>query len=452
MAIPVKMPQVGQDIESGRILEWYVKEGDEVKKGDVLAVVESDKANFEVEAYESGIIIKLLYSPGEEAKVFEPIAFIGEPEEKLNPEIAGISLDKSENTTQDQSAEIAEKNEDSPTSVSNRIKENHNTSGRVTASPSAKRIAKENNLDIRNIYPSGPNSRIIKRDVLNYLNSIASSAQKATPMAKRIAGAEGIEIKELSGSGVGGKITKEDVLDSLASKRDPVSKPALLTPEKNDSVIEFSRHRQRIAERLSISKQTIPHYYLFIDVIADKILIWKDKIFKQLGMKVSFNDVLIKSVSTALKKFPQLNSHVDDEKLVLKPNINIGVAVSLKDGLLVPVIPDADLKKIGEISEISRKNAENARKGIINYSSTGTFTISNLGMFGIKNFSAIINPPESAILSLGVIEKRVVFDNQNITVANVVSLGLAVDHRAIDGAYASEFLGELKKYLESFNG
>jgi pyruvate dehydrogenase E2 component (dihydrolipoamide acetyltransferase) len=429
MATPINMPQIGQDLETGKIIEWHVKEGDEVKKGDIIATVESDKASFEVEVSESGIIIKLLFEEGDEAQVFKPIAYLGAPGETVQGDLA-------KNEIQGSSADLNDYNAVSGTLIAKAgIKADNNL--KLFASPSAKRIAAENNLTLDAIPASGPNGRIIKRDVLRLLEKSSLQGLKATPVARKIATIEGVGLERLQGSGPGGKIQKEDVLGSIKHVGD-------------DEVVYFDKSRKRIAERLTYSKQTIPHYYLFIEVDVTRPLKWKSKIFEEVGIKLSFNDILIKELAQVLRDFPLLNSHVDDEKVLLKSNINIGVAVSVENGLLVPVIPDADIKSVNEINLLSKKNADDARRGIVNPGIVGSFTVSNLGMFGINMFQAIINPPESAILSVGTIEKKVIPSEDGIRVASMVTLGLAVDHRAVDGAYAAKFMKALKDGLELY--
>ncbi len=423
------MPQIGQDLETGKIIEWHVTEGDEVKKGDIVATVESDKASFEVEVSESGTIIKLLFEEGDEAEVFKPIAYLGTPGETLQGDLAkselqGINVDSNNNKAV--SGNIIT---EAGTKADNNL--------RLFASPSARRIAAENNLALDAISPSGPNNRIIKRDVLSLLEKSALHGLKATPVARKIATVEGVGLEKLQGSGPGGKIQKEDVLGSMKHGGD-------------DKVVYFDKSRKRIAERLTYSKQTIPHYYLFSEVDVTRPMNWKSKVFEEVGIKFSFNDILIKKLAQVLKDFPLLNAHVDDEKVILKSHINIGVAVSVENGLLVPVIPDADTKSVNDINFISKKNADDARRGIVNPGIVGSFTVSNLGMFGINMFLAIINPPESAILSVGTIEKKVIPSEDGIRVASMVTLGLAVDHRAVDGAYAARFMKALKDGLELY--
>jgi len=367
MARAINMPQVGQDIKTARIVQWHVKEGDAVNRGDIVATVESDKASFEVEAFEEGVILQLLYAEGDEAKVFDPIATIGEPGQQPEKTDAGQQPET------------------------------------ILASPVVRRMAGERNIPLHRVSGSGPGGRIIKKDLVAFID-----AQEVTGDQKK------------KGNGP-------------------------------DQVIEFSRMRKRIAERLMASKQQIPHFYLFNDVDVTDLLSWRSKTSKDLNTRVSVNDMIVKICAEVLQEYPRLNAHVDRDKLIVKKQINIGIAVSVEDGLLVPVIPDTDKKTITEIGEISRRNAENARRGILGNPAAGTFTVSNLGMYGINLFQGIINPPECAILSIGAIEKKVVPFEHGIAVRDYVTLGLACDHRAVDGAYAASFMDSMKTSIQSFD-
>ncbi len=430
MAIAINMPQVGQDIDFARIIEWHVSEGDVVKEGDILATVESDKASFEVETSESGIVLRLLFKKGDEAAVLKPIAYIGQKNESI--------LDaKEKKISATKKIEIKE-------GLSSSINEEIGRDG-LLSSPSARRIAKENKLELSEINGSGPHGRIVKKDVEAYLE-LAKSEKKATPVAKKIAKETGLSFGSIDGSGYGGRIMKKDIISSISQV-----KSSILKAIPGDKEVYFNKARKRTAERLLFSKLTIPHYYLFIEVDITVAVNWRKTTNSKLGTKISINDIIIKSTSEVLRKYPEMNSWVDDEKILIKPEINIGIAVSTPAGLLVPVIPDADRLNLIEISEQSRKNAEDARKGIINMIKPSTFTVSNLGMYGISRFLPIINPPECAILSVGAIEKKVVPKNNDVVIIDSLTLGLACDHRAVDGAKASEFLNSLKEITENFS-
>lgn len=433
MATAINMPQVGQDLETAVITEWLVKVGDEVAKGDIIAVVDSDKASFEVEAFEAGTVLQILYQEGEVGKVFEPIAFIGKPGEL--PDVDDEPIDEVPQNTEVEKA--AKDTELAGSEIQSNGKQ------KQFVSPSAKRVARENKVELADVTGTGPGSRVIKSDILDYLKQ--KPTIKATPVAKNIASSEGVDLQQVAGSGPGGRIHKYDVIGSLGRKS------KVLQPAQEDEVIYFDKMRKLIADRLTFSKQTIPHYYLFVEVDVTKLLQFKQKLAENPGIKVSINDMLVQVVAKALVNNKQLNAHVDDEKVVVKPAVNIGIAVSVDNGLLVPVLASADQMTLQEISETTRKLASDARRGVVNTAVQGTFTISNLGMYGIKRFNAIINPPECGILTVGAIEQKVVPRGRSLEIIDMMELGLAVDHRAVDGATAAEFLGYIKQELENYN-
>ena len=384
MAIAVNMPQIGQDINKGVIREWYVGEGDQIEEGDILATVESEKAAFEVEALDSGILIKILFEAGQEAEVFKPIAYIGEPGEKI-PEPSDYKPE-----TRDSVPQEGDTLDPSPDPASNR---------KIFASPAVKRMAREHNISLDEIRGSGPEGRIIKRDLLSYME--------------------------------GGN---EQPMDNAG---------------KADQVIPFGPPRQSIARRLTQSKQNIPHFYLSRHINVSGMLAERKKFNENHPDKLSINDLILFAVAGSLREFPKLNAHVQHHQIILKGNINIGIAVIVEDGLLVPVIPDADRKSLDEISHIAKDIIQKAQRGIMQGGSPGSFTVSNLGMYGISEFQAIINPPETAILSVGNAEKRAVPGDQGVEFADFMTFGLACDHRVIDGAYGARFLASIADNLEN---
>jgi len=402
MAKPLLMPQVGQDIETAEIVRWLVKEGDYLKEGEIFVEVESEKAAFEVEAEESGTVLKLLYEEGQEVKVLEPIAYVGEPGEKL------------EDTAVSDTKAVQEKEKTSGEKAT-ALEEARPEETKILAAPAAKRVAREHGIDLAGIRGSGPGGRIVKEDVL----AAIASGGLSEP-----AGPERPGVEKLMSPGVEEALTE-------------------------DKEIPFTRMRKRIAERLTLSKQTIPHFYLFLEVKISAALAWREAFNRETGSKVSINDIIVKAAASALAVHRALNAHIAGEKHILRKNINIGVAVTTEAGLLVPVIPDADLKDIQEISRLSGENAADARRGVLKAGSPGTFTVSNLGMYAISSFLPVINPPECAILGVGSIAKKAVPSaGSGIEVCDMMTLSLACDHRAVDGAYASGFLNEVRRRLE----
>ncbi len=394
MAKSIILPQVGQDLETAVIVEWHVKEGDHIQKGDIVAIVESDKAIFEVEAFESGTILKLLYEEGDEGKVLQPIALIGEPEEKLengkDEDIAPIPIER----------DIQEKPANKKTEPTAGLKQ--------FSTPSARRIAREYNVDLSSIRGSGPAGRILKKDVLAFVES-----HKEEPV--KIADA-------------------------------PYGQPS-----EQDQEILFSKMRQGIADRLVQSKQTIPHFYLFMDVDMTAALAWRAAHNRNSEIKITVNDLIVKGVARALEKFPRMNAHVASDRLIVRKDVNVGMAVTLSDGLVVPVIQNADRKNIYEISTTVRENATKAKTGVMKAPAPATFTVSNLGMYDIDSFLPIINPPECAILGVGNVKKQFIpLQDHSITVREMMKLSLACDHRAVDGTYAAQFLKAVRDFLKNF--
>ncbi len=430
MATAINMPQVGQDIETARILEWFVEVGQEVNEGDILATVESEKANFEVEAFEAGTVLALLFREGDTAKVLKPIAYIGSEGEEVPAATSAMIADRAPAAPDIQVTEAPV---------------NHLPAGSKSfSSPSARRVAREVSLDLGLVTGSGPGGRIIKRDVDKYALT-AHDNRKITPLARNMAHDLGLPKTSIPGTGPAGKIVKNDILGLLGQPR---SHP--LQAEAGDRVVEFDRTRKRIAERLSFSTLTIPHYYLFKEVDVSRALAWRESFNLTSETRISVNDILVSATARALKDYPGMNAHVDEEKLVIKPRVNMGIAVSTEKGLLVPVIAGAEGLTIGEISELSKKIANDARRGVIASTAPGTFTISNLGMYGIQKFLPIINPPECAILGVGSIEKKAVPQGDGIRFIDCMTLGLACDHRAVDGDQAALFLEQLRKNMEDF--
>ncbi|MBD3391224.1 MAG: biotin/lipoyl-binding protein [Chitinivibrionales bacterium] len=400
-AAAVPMPQVGHDIETGTVLEWKVKEGDPVKKGDIVAVVESEKASFEVEVYQSGTILKIVHAEGDEVRVFSPLAYVGNPgdviEEGGAQGPAHAALEKEEAAAAPASA------------ASPAVPAARRGGQKLIASPSAKRIARERGMDLAAIAGTGPGGRIVKRDVVGAAPSAPPAPAAAAPVS-----------------------------------------PAI-TPSPGDEVMAFSKMRQGIARNLTLSKQTIPHFYLFVDVDMTHAMTWRKAFNEARGSRITVTDIIVMATAQALREFPQLNSHVDAAKMVLKKDINIGIAVSVEAGLLVPTIPDVDRKDLFEISAAVKANAEAAKRGVIKLPKPGTFTISNLGMFSVGKFLPIINPPECAIMGVASAEKRVVYAGHNsMMIRDMMTLSLACDHRATDGTYAAQFLNRIKERIENF--
>lgn len=401
----ITMPRLSDTMTEGKVAKWHKNVGDTVKEGDLLAEIETDKAVQDFESEFNGVLLKQGVEEGGAAPVDSVLAIIGPAGTDVSavgaPKAAGQSTEK----PVEQKAEA--KTEEKAASVAN-----SSSSDRVAISPLAKKMAQDKGVDINSVQGSGENGRIVKKDIENY-----------QPAAKPAASAPAASAAPVAVSFVQGEDTE--------------------TPN--------SQVRNIIAKRLSESKFSAPHYYLMVEINMDKAIEARKEINSLPDTKISFNDMIIKATAIALRKHPQVNSSWAGDKIIHRGNINIGVAVAIPDGLVVPVLKNTDQMTYTQISASVKDMASRAKsKGLkANEMEGSTFSISNLGMFGIETFTSIINQPNSAILSVGaIIEKPIVKDGQ-IVVGNTMKLSLACDHRVVDGATGAQFLQTLRTYLES---
>ncbi|MDN5311774.1 MAG: hypothetical protein PWQ68_747 [Thermoanaerobacteraceae bacterium] len=435
MATVVKMPKLGTTMEEGTIIKWLKKEGEPVEKGEAYVEIQTDKVNLEDEAPESGILRKILVPEGAVVSVGKEIAIIAGVDEPL-PEISEEKAKETENPAS-QNLKTGEEIKEQP-------KETEAVEGKVKASPAAKRVARENDVDLSKVTPTGPDGRIVEKDVLVF---IENNKVKATPVARKIAEEQGIDLNKIQ-KAPGERITKQDLMPLEEQKQEvPVTSGIRQT-------IPVTGMRKIIAERMAKSKATAPHIYLTLEVDMTKAMELREKLIpaiqNQYGSKLSYNDILIKASAVAIKQNPIINSTFNDDEIIIKEDINIGLAVALENGLIVPVVRCADKKGLGEISRDTTQLIEKARTGKLlpdDYQG-GTFTITNLGMYDIENFKAIINQPESAILAVGKIMKKPVVIDDQIVIRPMMNLTLSCDHRVIDGAQGARFLQRIKQILE----
>jgi len=439
----VVMPKMGDTMEEGKILAWRKKVGDPVARGDSLAEIETDKVNIEAESFAEGVLRKILVQEGESAAVGAPIALVGAPDEVLPDDntqspSAQPSQEPQEPATQREPVPAAVGATYQPArepagtnGASSAVAAPADvTEGRVFISPIARRIAQEHHLDIARISGSGPNGRIIKDDVEALLTQqeapvAAAAVQRTAQLAPQIP----------------------------AQPVAPV--PAAAEGEEVEAVT-LSAMRKTIARRLQQSMQTAPHFYLTLSIDTMKLAELRATINEYAEtlpepIKVSVNDLIIKAVALALARVPQVNVSFDGERLLFKKHINVGVAVALEQGLIVPVIRDADRRGVLDLARESRRLVDAARTGKLKPEEFqgGTFSVSNLGMFEIEEFTAVINPPESAILAVGAIQPTPVAVDGQVVVRDRMKVTLSVDHRALDGATGARFLQEFKRLLES---
>lgn len=451
----VEMPKMGDTMVEGKILQWLKHEGDPVKKGESLAEVETDKVNIEIEAFASGVLRKILVPEGKSAPVGAGIALIGAPDEPLPEGLAGngsakatvatpVDLAKSEKTpvapAQKPGGLLREETGAAYLQGATQqagVQPAPPTKGeeRIFISPIARRLAEEHQLDYTRIQGTGPNGRIIKMDV-----EAALAQMQAVPAVP---------------------VAPQPVAAPVAPPAPtPVQVPApelAPAPIETGEVIEMplTTMRRTIARRLGQSWQTAPHFYVTSVIDTGKLADLRRQINEYAEkdpapVKVSFNDLVIKAVALALVRMPQVNVSFAEDRLIQKKQVHIGMAVALEQGLIVPVLHNVDRRGILDIARESHRLAEAARTGKLHADdlSGGTFTISNLGMFDVDSFTAVINPPESAILAVGSITPTPVVVDGQVVVRDRMKVTLSSDHRAIDGATAARFLQEVKRLLE----
>lgn len=419
MATKVHMEALSPTMEEGQVVKWLKSEGDDVSNGEIIAEIETDKATMELVARGDGILRKILLGEGATAEVGAVIAVIGEADEDIDdlvPADAPDAAPAAEEAEPEAAAEGAEP--EAPSDASPGQAEDAapapaqvTPSGRVKASPLARRLAEEEGIPIEAVSGSGPGGRIVKRDV----EEAAKSGVAAAPAAGR-----------------------------------PTS-PAATGPEYVD--VPLSQIRKTIAKRLVESIGPIPHFFLTVDVDMTRVVDARKRLNASLekqGVRISFNDIVLKATATALAKHPSCNAHWGGDHIRKFNQVHLGVAVAIEDGLITPVVRDAHLKGIVEISQEVREKAGRAReKKLKPEEYTGsTFSVSNLGMFGIESFTGVINPPEAGILAVGGLEEKAVVENGQVVVRPRMKMTMSCDHRVIDGALGAEFLKTLVGILE----
>ena len=411
----ITMPRLSDTMTEGKVAKWHKNVGDDVKEGDILAEIETDKAVQDFESEFKGTLLYQGVSEGNATNVDEILAIIGPAGTDVSAIVAGGGKQQSAISNQQSANQVVTPVETPKAESGVQSAE----SGRINISPLAKKMASEKGIDISTVKGSGDNGRIVKKDIENYQPSAAPVQQTAA------------------------------VSTSVASA--PAAQVAMNFVAGETTETVNSQVRNVIAKRLSESKFTAPHYYLMVEINMDKAIEARKELNSLPDTKVSFNDMVIKATALALRKHPQVNSSWAGDKIIHHGNINVGVAVAIPDGLVVPVLKNADYMNYNQISASVKDMASRAKsKGLkANEMEGSTFSISNLGMFGIETFTSIINQPNSCILSVGAIIEKPVVKNGQIVVGNTMKLSLACDHRVVDGATGAQFLQTLKTYLES---
>ena len=409
----IAMPRLSDTMEEGTVAKWFKRVGDQISEGDILAEIETDKATMEFESFYQGVLLHIGLKEGESAAVDSLLAIVGEANTDVDQILSSLSGDLGLNNKKEskdivKDIKLPKKSEaisevESDTKLVNSISDK-SSNARIIASPLAKKLAAEKGVDLRSVKGTGDLGRIIKRDISNYKQTQSANLKEFTPK--------------------GSELVTE---------------------------IPNSQMRKTIAKRLTESKFSAPHYYLGVEFNMDNTIAFRNQYNSVPDVKISFNDIIIKAVSLALKIHPQVNAKWEDHQITHFHHVHIGVAVAVEDGLVVPVVKFADEKKLPQIGIAVKEYALRARDKKLNPEEmTGsTFTISNLGMFGIQEFTSIINQPNGAILSVGTIIKKPVVKDGEIVVGNTMKLTLACDHRVVDGATGAKFLQTLSEFIEN---
>ncbi len=447
----VVMPKLSEAMDTGKIIKWLKKEGDRVQGGDILAEIETDKADVEMEAFGAGVLRKILVGPGDRAPVGSLIAVIAEPNDDIASVIAGAA-----------SPAPAAGKPAAPASVPGATSDR---SAAVPPQPRSEDPAARQPAPAKS--PAGPGAGSVPQEIRRepaarpaapVMAPVASVSHadgriKASPLAKKVAAQRGVDLKVVQGSGPGGRIIRRDVEAATSA---PAAAPAIARampsvtgPEYEDRPL--TQIRATIAKRMPLSKAPVPHFYVTSEVVMDRAWELREELNALDGApKISVNDLVIRACALALLQHPEVNASFQGDSVRVWHRAHIGIAVALEEGLITPVLRDCQAKSLSQIAVESRDLAERtrARKLKAHELSGATFSISNLGMFDVAEFSAIINPPEGAILAVGSVRRVPVADGDEVTVGRRMMLTISCDHRVMDGAMGARFLQTVKRYLE----
>jgi pyruvate dehydrogenase E2 component (dihydrolipoyllysine-residue acetyltransferase) len=445
----VVMPKLSEQMESGKVIKWLKKEGDRVQSGDILAEVETDKADVEMEAFGGGVLRKILVSAGDKAPVGALIAVIAEASDDINSVVAQAG---GGTPTQAPAAPSAAKaaTADRPPAVPSQPKSEGQAAlkpspGRGPEAPTSPRVvevvAQQPAASMAPARPSADGGRV-----------------KASPLARKIAAQSGVDLKLIQGSGPGGRIVRRDVEAAQSAPPAaaatgpalrPVAQPTVTGPEFED--VPLTTMRAAIAKRMPLSKAPVPHFYVTSEVAMDRAWALREELNSLEGQpKISVNDLIIRACALTLLHHPGVNASFQGESIRVFHRVHMGIAVALDEGLITPVLRDAQAKSLAQIAVDARDLAERARQRKLRTQelSGATFSISNLGMFDVRDFSAIINPPEGAILAVGGVRKVPVVTEDGLGVGRRMALTISCDHRVMDGAMGARYLQDVKKLLE----
>lgn len=442
MAIPIPMPSLSPTMTEGKITKWLKKVGDKVSSGEAIAEVETDKSNLEVEVYDDGYLLEIVVDEDASAPVGSPIGWIGEKGEKVDDaarkKASGDDKGEEPKAAKDSGKDEEQKSKDAP--QPKEPKESTKTS--ASADPGPRKAAP---------------LTAARRD-----DSATDGRLRVSPVARRIAREKGLELGDIEGSGPLGRIIKRDVEQALEQKpaakaqapeAKKESRPFISVPfgaeRKAPEARSISSMRKVIAERMTEVKPGVPHFYLTIEVEMDAAMGAREQA-KALDLKVSVNDLIVKAAAVALRRSPQMNVTLDGDRFLHHSTVDVGIAVAMEGGLITPVIRDADQKGLAAIAGETRDLAKRARDRKLKPEeyTGGTLAVSNLGMYGIDSFIAVINPPHAAILAVGQVAEKAVVRDGALVVRKMMSVTLSGDHRVIDGAVGAEYLRELRGLLE----
>lgn len=445
MAKVIVMPKLGYTQDTGAIAAWLKKEGDTVERGEAIFDVHTDKTVVTVEANCSGTLLKIALEPEVTVPVLTPVAVVGQPGEDADSVLANYKVLE----VADAQDEGILDDEDEP-EASPAVEEKTVDISELKMSQRAKKYIRENDIDVNSVAGlagTGFEGGITEKDI------------KASPLAKKIAKKNGVALSDVTGTGVNGKIMKKDVLEAAKTAKTPAktaSKVESTADKMIESIVPYAGVRKIIGDRLSESKFTAPHLYFTDSIDMTEFNAFRKMLNEKSGQKIAASDLMVKAASKALEKYPKINASLIGDEIVYYKSTNVGMAVAGDNGLIVPVVKNVQAKTISAIASETRDLVERAKAGRLKQEeyTGGTFSISNLGMFGISNFTAIINPPEAAILSISSIRKQpvVITDeegNDQIVIRPMMNVQLSVDHRIIDGLLAAQFVAYFKELLEN---
>jgi pyruvate dehydrogenase E2 component (dihydrolipoamide acetyltransferase) len=433
MAVEIVMPRMGLTMEEGTVVAWLKQENQHVAAGEPLLEIETDKSTVEIEAPAAGIMSRILASPGETVPVGQVIGYLIKDGEDPTADTSRPAITQGPAAVQ--AGAVLAPSQTIP-----------DRDGKTRVSPAARKLARQLGVDLADITGTGPGGRVVAWNVQAYseqLTAQTKGVKKASPIAKRMAQELAVDLSSVQGTGLSGRITRTDVERSVQASPQP------------GVVAALTRQQRIMAERMSASFRSAPHFYLHVDVDMRGLVTLRQKLQPRLqeryGIHLTFTDLLVKYCALVLKQHPKLMAQWSEQGLVQPDGVNIGVAMDTSSGLIVPVIQHADELGLVDISRRRQELAERAQAGKLlpQDLELGVFTLSNLGMFGIDSFDAILNPPQAGILAVGRIKERAIVSEGSIVAAPMMNLSLSVDHRVLDGATAARFLGQLVELIET---